>query len=335
MLCRRIAFGYSLGLLRVGIGGVGALRGFVSGFRGAFASFWFWARSFPTLLRVSWFPVTVLCAASLGWQTLNGAADVAAHEAHAAWPGYILPPFGTREASLLWALLQLVALSSAAVAVHRVVQADERRPGEWFAFSFGRREAAYAGMGLIAYGLVGAILAGQYVAQLTMPDLGSIADFTLTAFAGMGPFALGLVIWPGELSIFGMPPLNYALWCAVVIATGAVALRLVVWPAAVADRGDVGVVAALQATRGRLPIVLGYIAGVCVVAAIALGVLAIGGLFSLEAGGTNALTQALKSPGGTGASIETAKEIARYVSDLFGVTLGAVLTSRLYLLLRA
>jgi hypothetical protein len=315
--------------------------------KAASAALRFWALNLPTLLRLSWLPLALLSVVGFGWHYWSGEAAIAVANGGAAL--IELPYTGSDEGIVLWVILQLVALSAAAVAVHRAVLLGERREGQYFHFGFGLSEAAYFAMGVIAYVLMVALVAGQYLAQLTMPDVTpALLGTVVKPYAELGLVSLSMFAFPGELAIFGMPPLNYALWCALVIATFVVLVRLSAWPAVVAAEGSLALPTALSLTRKRVGAIIAFFATVAAFAGVVLLLLSLAGLSSLAFAGADGLGGFLASLTNAGAdatqSVEVQgilnerrlalfQEIARFLSGIFGVTVGATLTSHLALYL--
>lgn len=320
----------------------------------AFAAAWlalrFWVVNFPALVRLTWFPFALLGLVAYAWKYTNAPTNAPIPMEAEGQPSTsvaLLPPFETIDGTLLWAVLQLIALSSAAAAVHRLVIAGERQRGEFFAFAFGNAERGYFAMGVVAYALMTALLVGQHFAQFAMPFFDdSLVMNVVKPYGELGPFVLMMFIWPGELGIFSMPPENYALWCAVVIATGAVLIRLAPWPATVAAERSFALAPTLALTRGQTLPVLVFFASLALAAAVIATILAFAGALSLVAAGPDQLGAMLKNmvSGGThGGDIDVVaaeqalalyQEIARFIANVLGITLGATLLSHLYLALR-
>lgn len=316
-----------------------------------FAAMKFWIVNFPTLVRLTWFPLALLGFTSYMWLHWVSLVDIAHVEARNA--GGNAPPFAAAPpdaVTVVWLALQLIALAAAAAAVHRFVVLGEHRPGEFFAFSFGKPERAYLQMGLIAYVLMVTLVAGQYVAQLSWPDLGShMIDSVAQPYANLGPWTLLMFAFPGELPIFEMPPLNYALWSALVIALLGFLLRLAPWPALAACEGNLAIGDTLALTRGRSLTTVFFAATTAALLLLGLAVLAVAGLSGLAAAGPDALSHMLQSlaanPGPQHPDVEIQsiinardlafyQEIARFISGLVGITLGATLISHLFIALR-
>jgi hypothetical protein len=316
-----------------------------------FAAIKFWIVNLPTLVRLTWFPLAVLGFTSymwLHWTSLIDIAYVEARNGNGSPPSFDAAP--PDDVTIVWLTLQLIALSAAAAAVHRFVVLGERRAGEFFAFSFGKPERAYFLMGLIAYVLMVTLIAGQYAAQLTWPDLGShMLDSVAKPYANLGPWSLMMFAFPGELPIFEMPPLNYALWSALVIALLAFLVRFAPWPAIAASESNLAIGDTLALTRGRSLTTVTFAAATAALLLLGLAILTLAGLSALAASGPDALGQMLKglaaNPGPQHPDIEIRsiinardlafyQEIARFIAGIVGITLGATLISHLYIALR-
>jgi hypothetical protein len=165
-------------------------------------------------------------------------------------------------------------------------------------------------------------------------------------YSEIGLWSLSMFIFPGELPIFDMPPASYALWCALVIGTFAILIRLSAWPAVVAAEESLALPTALALTRRRTGIVVAYIATIAAIAGLVVIALSLAGLSSLAFAGSDAIGAFLGSlanaPSEAAQNVEIQgilnerrlaffQEIARFLSGVFGVTLGATLISRLAL----
>jgi hypothetical protein len=138
-------------------------------------------------------------------------------------------------------LLQAIAMTSVAVAVHLVILFNDRRPGHYFVFAFGRTEFAFLVMGilsvLIAVGVFGAIL-GPMIYVLASGDFAAFfdrfKDWPKNAPELVGSFAplvAGYVAgWLIVLFIF---------------------VRLAVWPPSVVATNSVSPAEAWSLTRGN------------------------------------------------------------------------------------
>lgn len=316
--------------------------------RAALSALAFWIFNLLTLLRLTWLPLTLLSLTGFAWHYWSGEASISAMTGGTL---FAPPTIGSTDGILIWITLQLVAISSAAIAVHRAVLLDERHRGVFFHFRFGRREAVYFGLGVIAYGLMTALLAGQYLAQLTTPDI-SLSLFATIAktYSDLGLVSLSMYLFPGELDVFSMPPLNYALWCALVIVAFAVMLFLSPWPAVAAAEESFALPTVLSLTWGRVGVIVAYFAMIALVAAALFFALSLAGLSTLALAGSDGVGSFLASlsnaPPDTSLSVEMRgilnerrlaffQEIARFFGNMLGVSLGATLVSKLALYLHA
>ena len=311
----------------------------------------FWLFNLPTLVRLTWFPLAVVGLTTFTWSYWGPQTDI--------WqiqhPGSTLafhPPLrdGT-EGTLVWLTLYLIALSASATAVHRFMVLGDTRSGVIFSFPFGRAERAYFLLGVAAYILMCVLMLGQSAAQLELPiNADSLVTTVLKAYAYLGPWALSIFIFPGELPVMTQPPLNYALWVLLVIATFTVVIRLSPWTSIAATEGRFALADSLRLTSGATGAILLY--GFFV----ALSLVVVGGLLSLSglgflASGPDGITQVLRSLTAGEQTVAPDEnpmvqfymreitfsgysEIVRFISGLLGVTLGAVLTSGLHLYLR-
>jgi len=322
---------------------------------GAISAIRFWILNLPTLLRLTWFPLALLAATSYYWTHWNSLTEIALIKSRedpaAASDIFLLPLPQTLDGTLIFLTLQLIALSAAAVAVHRFVVEGDRKRGEFFAFAFGKHERAYFVMGVVAYALMITLIAGQYAAQLTWPDISTDTIISVAKpYAELGPWVLSMFAFPGELPIFEMPPLNYALWVALVIATFALIIRIAPWPSLAATE-DAPLRHTLALTRHRTLTTVVYFATIAATAAIAIAIVSLAGLSSLVAAGyqdLGAIFAGIASDGASaprhpnieiqrvidGRHLAFYQEIARFISGLVGTTLGATIISHLYFTLR-
>lgn len=317
--------------------------------RAVLASLRFWVVNLPTLLRLTWFPLFLLGVVSYGWFYWNTSVDNW-NVQHPSQPREtILPFYASIEGTLLWLAIHLVVLSSCATAVHRFCVNGESRPGAYFSFSFGRAEAWYADASVIGYLLMCLLLLGQYVTQFEWPQIDeSLVTTVMKTHADLGPWSLSMFLFPGEIPAFTQPLPNYAVWISLVITALAVLLLLAPWMSIVASEGRLALADSVELTS-RAPgtvVLFGVFVGLALV--LLLVVLSVTGLGFLAANSAafDQLIQSIFSPSGATAAdpvtsghmtelgIALGQEIYRFVSHLLGVTLGAVLTSGLYLHLR-
>jgi hypothetical protein len=312
----------------------------------------FWLFNLPTLVRLTWFPLAIASAASLGWTFWNSHIEVWNHLNPDRPSDFSLPYQGGVEGIAAWLTLQLLAISASAVAVHRFVILGDVRPGRYFSFPFGRSELSYFCTGVVAYLLMCALWLGQYVAQLQWPEISeSLVTIVLKAHADMGLFSLIMFLFPGELPVFTQPPVTYALWVLLVTLAFAVMIRLWPWPSLAATEGRLALRDTLHLTHGSTGTIVLYALFVAISFAVVFGALSIAGLGYIvsKPDGLNYLFQSLQVV--RGPATETLDpilqaifeerqmamyfEAARFISSVVGITLGAVLTSHLYLLLKS
>jgi hypothetical protein len=138
-------------------------------------------------------------------------------------------------------LLQAIAMTSVAVAVHRVILFNDRRPGHYFVFAFGATEFAFLVMGilsvLIVVGVMGTIL-GPMIYVLANGDFAAFFD--------------RFKDWPKNVPelVGSLAPLiagYVAGWLIVLF----VFVRLAVWPPSVVATNSVSPAQAWSLTRGN------------------------------------------------------------------------------------
>lgn len=327
----------------------------VKSYVAAWSAFWFWARSLPALIALTWFPLALLSLTSYAWAYARTEAHLAQIEGRASiFTG--VPDAGSFDGVLLWAALHLLAFAAACVGVHRFVAVGDKGPSEFLAFPFDKPERAYALMGVIAYAGAIALVIGQYLAQASTDFfLEDLVPYVVRLYGELGLSALNILIWPGELAIFDMPPANYAAWVALVIATGTALIRLSVWPTVVSVEGKLGLADALALTRGRALEIVVYALGFATAAIVVAAILVLIGGVSLAHVGNgdpfaplrdliaqSTMTAAVPQ----GASVETravlnernlalVEELIRFPRNLIAATLGGTLLARLYVHLSA
>jgi hypothetical protein len=141
-------------------------------------------------------------------------------------------------------LLEGLALSVVAVRVHRIILFNDRRPGEYFAFPFGKTEVLYVLMGALSFTILVAFIAAVIVAGVALGviptgDTASSAPDPASAFMQSGK---PLLILLAVVAYFLM------LW---------VSLRLTVWPPAVVANNRLSLGEAWRLTRGKALAMLG------------------------------------------------------------------------------
>jgi hypothetical protein len=199
---------------------------------------WFVLANLFTLFRLNWLPIVLLVGAqwlvayAVAWAS-PGATFEAASE---TW----IFAGGT------WTtlLLQGIALSVVAVAVHRIILFGDKRPGHYFGFPFGRTELLYALMGVLTvvfiFALVIALFAGVAIAgAMTLGESGGpVLDALTEGRTDDVPdpvlAVLGLAAFVGYIAL---------VWLS---------LRLAVWPPAVVANDRLALGEAWGLTKGQV-----------------------------------------------------------------------------------
>lgn len=188
---------------------------------------WFVASNAFTLFRLGWLPLTVLLAAqyALAYGVIHASPGVGATaledtDAYTA-------------ASWAEALLMGLALSVVAVAVHRIILFDDRRPNQYFAFPFGKTEFIYVLMGALTFVTIMMLVIALGSATMFLVHVGGGDASDLAALFKSHPFIavpVALLIYAG------------VLWLA---------LRLTVWPPAVVANNKLSFGEAWNLSRGN------------------------------------------------------------------------------------
>lgn len=138
-------------------------------------------------------------------------------------------------------VLQAIAITSVAVAVHRIILFNDRSPGHYFRFAFGKTEFAFLAMTilslLIGVGIIGSIL-GPVAYLVTGGDFLSFFQ-RLQDMPKEG----------GELGMRMMPLMGayFVAWIVVLF----VFVRLAVWPPSVVATNSVSPAEAWSLSRGN------------------------------------------------------------------------------------
>jgi hypothetical protein len=189
---------------------------------------WFVASNAFTLFRLSWLPLTVLLAAqyALAYGVIHASPGVGA-KALEDTDAYTA-------ASLAEALLMGLALSVVAVAVHRIILFDDRRPNQYFSFPFGKTEFTYVLMGALTF---------VTIMMLAIALLGSAIIFLVHVVGGDR----------SDLSAFFKSYPFITIPVALLICAGVLwfALRLTVWPPAVVANNKLSFGEAWNLSRGN------------------------------------------------------------------------------------
>lgn len=137
--------------------------------------------NFLTIFRLTWLPVVAMMAATFGVGfAIEEMAPLGAMSGTPLGPKWIGEHFqefiGVQIATML---LQAIAVTAIAVAVHRVILFGDRKPDHYFVFAFGKTEFLYLMMGvltvIIILTVMGAILA-PVAFLVTNGDFGGFFD---------------------------------------------------------------------------------------------------------------------------------------------------------------
>lgn len=219
---------------------------------------WFVARNAFTLFRLSWLPIVLLMAAA--YAMAYGVAHVS--------PGMQLKEMFETDvfaaAMLTDVLLQGLAFSVIAVAVHRIVLFDDRKPGQYFAFPFGATEFIYVLMGAMT------------IVALLVPILfANVAVEMLLAWTGVSRGAL--TENPPVLAaaaVLGLTTYIAFIWLS---------LRLMLWPPAVVANNKLSLGEAWRLSRGNVFALL------ALAIASSVAFLVLGGAVAIAAAQTGAI----------------------------------------------
>ena len=134
----------------------------------------FLGREFVTVLRLAWFPLLVVAV-------VQYLAALAALDTVAA--GGVDQAVASPYDLVQW-VVQTVVFAIVAVSLHRFILFDDRKPGQYIAFAFGRPEIIFMVLQVLAfaaYSVVGLIFVvasgGRAVSMAEPPPLGSILSF--------------------------------------------------------------------------------------------------------------------------------------------------------------
>ena len=142
----------------------------------------FLVREFVTVVRLAWFPLLVVAVV----QYFAAEAEL---DGVAARHGAEGPPMASPFDLVHW-VVQIIAFAIVAVSIHRVILFDDRKPGQYIAFAFGRSEFLFMVLQVIVFagyflvGLVWAIaMAGQPGGLAASPTLAGIVASVLIVVA--------------------------------------------------------------------------------------------------------------------------------------------------------
>ncbi|MBI1209912.1 MAG: hypothetical protein GC190_00475 [Alphaproteobacteria bacterium] len=201
-----------------------------------------------TIVRLTWLPLLLigLVQLAVSYWRLSEMIEMMQHFD----PGSMFKVPTTQPlASLGWPVsvalyvLQLISIAVVAVALHRVILFNERKPGVWFSFPFGRTEFFYALMAVTALILV--VVVG---ALLALPFVVVITPLGLTPEAYLQPQTWSMI----AMSLAQKP--HWFFVVALVVVYGGVIwllLRLAAWPPTLVAEGGFGLARAWSLTRGN------------------------------------------------------------------------------------
>jgi hypothetical protein len=192
---------------------------------------WFVASNVFTLFRLSWLPLALLLAAqyALAYGVIHASPRLSAKALE------------DTDAYAAATMAEGLALSVVAVAVHRIILFGDRRPGQYFAFPFGKTEFTYVLMGAMSF-----------VAVLMLAlVLGSGAMFVVHAGGGEASDLAAL--------FKSYPFIAIPVMLLICVAVLWLALRLTVWPPAVVANNKLSLGEAWNLSRGNALALLGLL----------------------------------------------------------------------------
>jgi len=199
---------------------------------------------FFTTLRLTWLPILLLLAAIIGHFTLQLYSMGLRFDMTGARP----PTLEPGNVGLMFAsqgflfVLQVIAMSAVAVAIHRVILFGDTKPGVWFNFPFGGTEARFLAMGLMFALIVIGVIFLIVAPVLFLISGGDVAGF----FAGFGDaHFMESLIRSG--AFFGLMAAYIAGWIVVLF----IMVRLAVWPPSIVATGSLSPAEAWRLTRGN------------------------------------------------------------------------------------
>jgi hypothetical protein len=199
---------------------------------------------FFTTLRLTWLPILLLLAAIIGHvavqlYSMGLRFDMTGAEPPTLAPGDISMMFASQFALFV---LQLIAMSAVAVAIHRVILFGDTKPGVWFNFPFGATEMRFLGMGLMFAMMVIGVILLIVAPVLLLISKGDIVGF----FSGFGDKdQMEALIRSG--AFFGLMAAYMAGWIVVLFLM----VRLAVWPPSIVATGSLSPAEPWRLTRGN------------------------------------------------------------------------------------
>ena len=197
-----------------------------------------------TIVRLTWFPLLVLAVATYFLKQQIITMQLAAIESA---PGATLHDAlsraqGAAPLSIVQTIVSLLAISISAVALHRIILFNDRKPGTFILFALGKTEMTYALMAVLwVASIAGFFIAVMLVALSALaPEIGNAGDIVARFMDGTIDAS---VIRAGGLFAVIMGVAGFlAVWAMV---------RLSVLPAAVVATGRLAVSETLALTRGN------------------------------------------------------------------------------------
>ncbi|MBP6014460.1 MAG: hypothetical protein KBA31_19685 [Alphaproteobacteria bacterium] len=187
---------------------------------------WFVFSDLLTLFRLCWLPIGLLLA------TQYGLAYAVAHVSAGMQLEEMMETDAFAAVEFVDLLLQGLALSVIAVAVHRIILFGDRRPDQYFAFPFGKTEFLYVLMGGLS---IAAILVLVGILGVGFAIVGTAAGADVTRLTESTPLTIAAVI----VALIGYVAL---VWLA---------LRLMVWPPAVVANNRLSFGEAWRLSKGN------------------------------------------------------------------------------------
>lgn len=197
-----------------------------------------------TIVRLTWFPLLVLAVAdyflkqqimTMQLVAIESAPGLALHDALSR--AQAVAPL-----SIVQMIISLLAISISAVALHRIILFNEKKPGTFILFSFGKTEMTYALMAVLW--VVGVACFFTVVTLIALavlaPEVGNTGDIISRLMEGTIDASM---IKAGGLFAVVMGIAGFIVVWALV--------RLSVLPAAVVATGRLAVAETLALTRGN------------------------------------------------------------------------------------
>jgi hypothetical protein len=201
-----------------------------------------------TIFRLAWLPIVALFAAQIGLSAYIMQID---GETLRALPNPMTVAVIVEKAlalNIANLVLQTIALAAVAVSIHRVILFDDRRPGQYFNFAFGKTELLYILMGVLTALLVTAVLAAvitPFVLVFSGGDpVGMFKKFADDPEAA--PKAVIDAMRGGGMAVF------FVFYIAAYILVIYLSLRLAAWPPAVVATNRISPSEPWQLTRGNV-----------------------------------------------------------------------------------